>query len=70
MPNYRGWVALRFKYCSSGDCCRINRRGLIQTNMGFMQDDGKSEPDDSVSENEQLIVLLMTHIWPQNLCLR
>lgn len=37
--------------------------------MGFMQDDGKSEPDDSVSENEQFIALLMTHIWPQNLCL-
>lgn len=37
--------------------------------MGFMQDDGKSEPDDSVSENEQFIALLMTYIWPQNLCL-
>ena len=37
--------------------------------MGFMQDDGKSEPDDRVSENEQLIALLVTHTRPQNLCL-
>lgn len=33
--------------------------------MGFMQDDGKSEPDYSVSENEQFIALFMTHLAPE-----